>query len=190
VTITIDPARYDAAPRFPAYLESVTQHAEFWQGMYRTAVIPSEVVERMRANSDGMRLLVLSEDWCSDCFSAVPLIARLAEAAGVELRVLARDANPDLIDAHLTSGTRSIPVVMVLDSDHQVRAWCGPRPAALQRWYRNEPPSSARSRKKRAWYARDRGRTTLSELLETVERAVRRSGSSSAGREEASSSRA
>ena len=175
MTTTIEPARYDAAPRFPEYLGSVTQHAELWQGMYRTAVIPPEVVDRLRAISGDMRLLVLSEDWCSDCFSAVPLIARLADAAGVEMRVLARDANPDLMDGHLTSGTRSIPVVMVLDSEYHVRAWWGPRPAALQRWYRNEPPSPARSRKKRAWYARDRGRTTMGELLETVERAVRRS---------------
>jgi hypothetical protein len=184
VTRTIDPARYDVAPDFPAYLASVTQHAELWQSMYRTAVMPPELVERMRANSLGMRLLVLSEDWCSDCFSAVPLIARLAAAAGIELRVLARDANPDLMDAHLTSGTRSIPVVMVLDDKYQVRAWWGPRPAALQRWYRNEPPSPARSRKKRAWYARDRGRTTMTEILKTVERAVRRSRSTSSVRGE------
>ena len=188
MTLRIDPVRYDAAPEFPAYLESVTQHAEVWQGMYRTAVIPPELVERMRANSHGMRLLILSEDWCSDCFSAVPLIARLAVAAGIELRVLARDANPDLMDALPTSGTRSIPVVMVLDADNLVRAWWGPRPAALQRWYRNEPPSPARSRKKRAWYARDRGRTTMTEILETVERAVRRSPVNQFGAPEQSSS--
>ena len=104
------------------------------------------------------------------------MIARLAEAAAMDLRVLPRDANPDLMDAHLSSGTRSIPVVMVLDADFRVRAWWGPRPAALQRWYRYEPPSAERSRKKRAWYARDRGRTVLAEILDTVERAVRRAG--------------
>ena len=142
--------------------------------MYRTAVVPADLVERLRKVGGGMRLLVLSEDWCSDCFSAVPLVARLAEAAGVDLRVLARDANPDLMDAYLSSGTRSIPVVMVLDDDFRVRSWWGPRPAALQRWYRNEPPSPERSRKKRAWYARDRGRSVVAEIVETVERAVRR----------------
>ena len=170
----IDPARYEAAPRFPAYLGSVTKNAEVWQAMYRTASVAPELVERLRAVASDLRLLLLSEDWCSDCFSAVPLIARLADAAGIELRVLARDANPDLMDAHLTSATRSIPVLMVLDSDHNVRAWWGPRPAALQRWYRNEPPSPERSRRKRAWYARDRGRTVLAEVLDTVERAARR----------------
>ena len=172
--ITVDRSRYEAAPRFPAYLESVTKHAELWQAMYRTAVAPADAAERLKLASDEVRLLVLSEDWCSDCFSAVPLIARLAEAAGVDLRVLGRDANLDFMDAHLSSGTRSIPVVLVLDDDFHVRAWWGPRPAVLQRWYRNEPPSAERSRRKRAWYARDRGRTVLAEVLDTVERAGRR----------------
>jgi thiol-disulfide isomerase/thioredoxin len=188
VTITIDPARYEAAPRFPAYLESVTEYQELWQGMYRTAVVPPDAVDRLRALTGDLRLLVLSEDWCSDCFSVVPLIARLAEASGVDLRVFARDASLDLMDAHLSSGTRSIPVVVVLDAEFAVRAWWGPRPAALQRWYRNEPPSPERSRRKRAWYARDRGRTVVAEVLDTVERAGRRARLKSAMRNEVPSS--
>jgi thiol-disulfide isomerase/thioredoxin len=177
VTIVVDPARYDAAPRFPAYLESVVKNADLWRGLYRTATVAPESVEQLRRFAEGWRFLVLSEDWCGDCVSLLPIIARLAEQAGVELRVLGRDANPDLMDAHLTSGTRSIPVLMVLDADSRVRAWWGPRPAALQRWYRNEGlvlPKEERSRRKRAWYARDRGRTVVGEVLDTVERAARR----------------
>ena len=104
--ISIDRSRYEAAPRFPAYLGSVTKYVELWQGMYRTAVVPADMAERLKLAGDGVRLLVLSEDWCSDCFSVVPLIARLAETSGVDLRVLPRDANLDIMDAHLSSGTR------------------------------------------------------------------------------------
>jgi thiol-disulfide isomerase/thioredoxin len=177
VTLRIDPSRYRAAPDFAAYLGSVTKYAEMWQALYRTSTVSAEAIERMRAVTPSVRILVLSEDWCSDCFSTVPLIARLAEAAGVDLRVLARDENLDLIDAHLTSGTRSIPVIMALDANFHVQSWWGPRPAALQRWYRSEGlflQSSERSRKKRAWYARDRGKSAVAEVLETVERASRR----------------
>jgi hypothetical protein len=177
VTIRIDPARYDQAPRFAAYLGSVQKHAELWQTLYRSAVIPVDSAQRLRRSAQSLRFLVLSEDWCSDCFSTVPIIARLADAASVDLRVLSRDANLDLMDATLSSGTRSIPVIMVLDHGLAVRSWWGPRPAVLQRWYRNEAahlPNEERSRKKRAWYARDRGRTAASEVLETVERAARR----------------
>jgi thiol-disulfide isomerase/thioredoxin len=179
VTLVVDAARYEAAPRFPAYLESVVKNPELWRGVYRTAAVSTESIERLRSVPGEWRLLALSEDWCGDCVSTLPVIGRLAEQAGLDLRVLGRDTNLDLMDAHLSSGTRSIPVVMVLDADFLVRSWWGPRPAAVQRWYRNEGlmlPKEERSRRKRAWYARDRGRTTVEELCDVVERAARSVG--------------
>ena len=180
MTWSIDPTRYAAAPTFAAYLGTVVKHAELWHGVYRMSAVEPEAVERFRRAAAGLRLLVLSEDWCGDCVSVVPIVARLAEQAGVDLRVLARDANEDIIDAHLTSGTRSIPVVMVLDDELRERGWWGPRPTPVQRWYRNEGLLLAgpeRGRRKRAWYARDRGRTTVAEVLDTVERSERRARS-------------
>ena len=176
VTWAIDADRYAAAPTFPAYLGMVVKNADLWHGVYRTAAVAPEAVERLRAASGQFRLLILSEDWCGDCVSVVPVLARLVEQAGMDLRVLARDAHDDLMSGHLSSGTRSIPVVMVLDRDCREHGWWGPRPAALQRWYRNEGlllPGPERSRRKRAWYARDRGRTTVAEVLDVVERARR-----------------
>ena len=44
------------------------------------------------AQPDGpAKILVLSEDWSSDCRRDVPVLARLAEAGGLELRVFNRD---------------------------------------------------------------------------------------------------
>jgi hypothetical protein len=176
VTLRVDAERYEAASRFPAYLDSVVKHAELWNGMYRTAMPTGHDVERLRNVHGTWRFLALSEDWCSDAVSTLPIMARLAEQAGIDFRVLGRDAIADLMDVHLTSGTRSIPVVMVLDGEFRERGWWGPRPAALQRWFRNEAhmlPKEDRTRRKRAWYARDRGRTAVNELLEAVERAHR-----------------
>ena len=172
----IDSARYAAAPTFTAYLATVVKHAELWHGVYRMSAVESDAVDRFRRVAAGFRLLALSEDWCGDCVSVLPVVARLAEQAGVDLRVLARDVNDDIIGAHLTSGTKSIPVVMVLDARLRELAWWGPRPSAVQRWYLNEGLLLAgpeRGRRKRAWYARDRGRTTVAEVLDTVERAGR-----------------
>lgn len=176
MTVVIDRALYERAYPFEGYLASVDTHAEFWRAVYRTATVAVDALDRLRQLDGSWRLLAISEDWCSDCVSTLPVIARLAEGAGLELRVLERDANPDLIDAHLTSGTRSIPVVIVLDEALQERGWWGPRPAPLQRWYRNEAAwlvKEDRGRRKRAWYARDRGRTAVSELVDTLERAAR-----------------
>lgn len=177
MTLAIDAARYQSAPFFPEYLAAVSNHADIWKALARTAAVSPDAVDRLRQVASGLRILVLSEDWCSDCFSCVPVVARLAEQAGMELRVLGRDANPDLMARHLSTSTESIPVVMVLGGGLQVLAWWGPRPSLLQRWYRNEAKfleKEERGRRKRAWYARDRGRTVVAEFVETVERARRR----------------
>jgi thioredoxin family protein len=39
------------------------------------------------------KLLVISEDWSSDCRRDVPYLARLAEAGGLELRIFTRDGD-------------------------------------------------------------------------------------------------
>jgi hypothetical protein len=39
------------------------------------------------------KVLVLSEDWSSDCRRDVPYLARLAEAGGLELRIFSRDGD-------------------------------------------------------------------------------------------------
>jgi len=43
------------------------------------------------------RLLVISEDWSSDCRRDVPYLARLAEAGGLELRIFTRDGDTMLM---------------------------------------------------------------------------------------------
>jgi hypothetical protein len=65
---------------------------------------------------------------------------------------------------------------MVLDDEFEEQGWWGPRPAMLQRWVLREGlllPKEARYRRARRWYARDRGRTTIEEVLECLERAER-----------------
>lgn len=176
VMFHIDRARWDAAPRFPEYLALVVKNAELWQGVYRMAVVSPDAIERLRQLPGEWRLLALSEDWCSDCVSCLPVIARLAERSGIDLAVLGRDANPDIMDAHLSSGARSIPTVAILDPEGRRRAWWGPRPSPLHRWMRNEGlflPTTEQGRRKRAWYARDRGRTVVKEIVEAIERAAR-----------------
>ena len=43
------------------------------------------------------KMLVISEDWSSDCRRDVPYLARLAEAGGLELRIFTRDGDTMLL---------------------------------------------------------------------------------------------
>ena len=168
--------RFRAAAPFGAYLDTVRENQELWRGMYDRARLPVNAGAQARAVRGSWRLLALSEDWCGDAANILPVVARLAEAApGLDLRVLARDENLDLMDAHLTNGrSRSIPVIMLLDADGRERGWWGPRPAALQKWVMEEgmkmEPES-RYREVRRFYARDKGRSIVEELLALLRQA-------------------
>ncbi|MDT8342488.1 MAG: thioredoxin family protein [Longimicrobiales bacterium] len=165
--------RFRRAPDFSAYLTGVEANRELWESLYRRARVPEDLLEATRALTGTYHLLALSEDWCGDAFNVLPVVARWVEQApGLELRVLGRDDNPDLMDAHLTGGrSRSIPVVIVYDADFNEVGWWGPRPGPLQAWVLEAGlalPKDDRYREIRRWYARDRGRTAVAEILAVI----------------------
>lgn len=176
----VTPERYRAAPDFPTYLSTVTANAALWPAVYRTARVAPESVARARELPGSWNLLALTEDWCGDAVNALPILARLVEQVpNFELRLLGRDANPDLMDSHLTGSARAIPVVIVLDEQMQEVGWWGPRPTALQHWFMEEGKGMEKGERYkhiRTWYARDRGRTIVDEVLGIVEDGLRISG--------------
>ena len=157
-------------------LASAQKNAELWAAVWRRAEVPVAFIDRVNALGGAWHLLVLSADWCGDAVNTLPAVARLAElTSNTDLRILERDSNLDLMDAHLTGTSRSIPAIIVLDADYAERGWWGPRPAALQRWTLGEGQGlekTERYKHVRAWYARDRALTTLEELVSLMERAA------------------
>ena len=59
------------------------------------------------------KILVISEDWSSDCRRDVPMLARLAEAGGLELRIFNRDGKKIL-------GTRRPDPAAYPDGNHDL----------------------------------------------------------------------
>jgi hypothetical protein len=59
------------------------------------------------------KILVISEDWSSDCRRDVPMLARLAEAGGMELRIFNRDGKKIL-------GARRPDPVQHPDANHDL----------------------------------------------------------------------
>lgn len=165
--------RYHSALTFTEYLGAVQKNQELWHGVYQRATVPLDVAQKVAGYNQQFHLLALSEDWCGDAVNLLPVVARLAEAApNVELRILGRDANPDLMDTHLTGTSRSIPVVVVYDQEFNELGWWGPRPTELQKWVKEvglTMEKDERYRHIRAWYARDKGRTTVREIVKVME---------------------
>lgn len=157
---------WEAAVSFEKWLDRVEENRELWAAIHRRATVADEIAAGVGGR---YRLLVLAEDWCGDAVNTVPWLARLAESTdALELRLLRRDEHPELMASHKTGESLSIPVVMVLNEEYEEVGWWGPRPRELQRWVLEEGlqlSKEERYKRIRRWYARDRGRTTVDELL-------------------------
>lgn len=166
--------RWEAALTLDEFIERAEVDQELWRSMRKRARVPAEFTRRSRDLPEPRYLLVLLEDWCGDASSTIPTVARLAEETPkLELRVLRRDENLDLMDAHLSGTSRAIPVVIVLDERFEEVGWWGSRPRELQAWVKSEQArameTADRYREMRRWYARDQGRTTLDEIVTLLE---------------------
>ena len=159
---------WEAAESFASYLGRVEKNRELWHGVDARVRLPDDLPAAQELLPCA-HFLVLSEDWCGDAVNTLPVAARVAEHYDIGLRVLERDANLELMDRYLTGGrSRSIPVVVAMDCDFKELGWWGPRPTELQAWVLGEGmemESADRYKEIRRWYARDKGRTTASELL-------------------------
>ena len=107
----VTPARYASGMTFPQYLayvgtpENLKREGtggsqrpdnsaairEWYEGS-RLTDTQTAAWKWLAAQPGGpARILVLSEDWSSDCRRDVPMLARVAEATGIELRIFNRD---------------------------------------------------------------------------------------------------
>jgi len=162
-------ALWDVALPFDRFVRESTQHCELWTGVYRTAKVPAWATEAAAKLGRRVRFVVIAEDWCGDASSTVPVVARFAEAIGASLRILRRDEHPEVMDAYLSNGARAIPIVIVLTEAMEELGRWGSRPAELQAFVTGERAKGRQSKAYfpdvRSWYARDRGESTLREIL-------------------------
>lgn len=115
--------------------------------------------------------LVISEHWCGDASQTLPLMHAIAEAADgkIDLRIVYRDENPELMEAHLTRGTKSIPKLIQLNQHFDVTDTWGPRPTEAQRMVlalkSNPETAKTYSESLHKWYAVDKTLSTQAELI-------------------------
>ena len=123
----------------PQQSEALTHYSQLnVQRMHRiekTIQILPEVKDRMIAITRPQTWLILSEGWCGDAAHSLPVMKALADLnPNIQMRILLRDENPELMDRYLTNGvSRSIPKLIAVDpaSGMELFTW-GPRPTALQ----------------------------------------------------------
>lgn len=156
---------------FAQFLDRAVAQRDAW--LANAARLPAQQdVDRLRRVRDGLRMLIVAEDWCPDSVHTVPYIANLARAADVDLRIVDRTIGASVMASHRTRDGRPVtPVVVLLRHDRDVGAWVE-RPAPLQQLFfsmATDPESARQFAQRGSWYDADRGRTTLAELLRLAE---------------------
>jgi hypothetical protein len=99
------------------YIAQIKVNKDRFEEFYKSVRLSEddkEFFRRVTAMPGGAdRILVLGEDWCPDVFRGLPVIARIAEASGMALRIFPRDQNLDIMNQFLKGGKfQSIPTVV------------------------------------------------------------------------------
>ncbi len=133
-----------------------------------------DIVKLISELKHNITWLIITEHWCGDASQTLPVLNAIARMSNgkINMRLVFRDENPELMDAYLTNGTRSIPRVIQLNEDFVVTGSWGPRPKEAQKLVlelKANPETAADYGKHlHLWYAKDKQHaieTEISSLL-------------------------
>jgi len=138
----------------------------------KTIKIPQDLNDTLKNLDKEYTLLVISEGWCGDAAQILPVINKMAEATDkLDLQIVLRDDNPELMDAYLTNGSRSIPKLILLDKEtlEPVNSW-GPRPAEAAKLIVDFKEkygviNDEAKTELQKWYLHDKGLSTVQEIV-------------------------
>lgn len=140
--------------------------------IYKTTEVMPELVSALKKITAPQTWLVITEAWCGDAAQNIPLLAKLAAIHPyIQLKLVMRDENLELIDQFLTNGGRAIPILLVIDEKQQLIFKWGPRPAKAQAMvaaYKQNPTVSFDEFKVQLqlWYNKDKTHEQQKELVE------------------------
>lgn len=140
----------------------------------KTAQISEDNIPDFKNISQKQTWLVISEPWCGDAAQTLPYLNRIAQLSkNIDLKIVLRDENPELMNAFLTNGSQSIPIVIILNESMDIIQTFGPRSKAATKLvtdYKTEHGiiDDAFKELLQVWYNNDKGISIVNDILEKV----------------------
>lgn len=143
--------------------------------IYKTMKVESGLRVLLEKISTPQKWYVITEAWCGDSAQSLPAIARLAELNNnIDLNIIMRDYNTEIMQKYLSNGSASIPKLFALDSQgNELFSW-GPRPAEAQtillNWKANPDGRTwvQFETELHSWYAKDKTHSLQNEFYEIL----------------------
>lgn len=157
------------------YIEYTKMNIHRMNRLDKTIELDDELVAKLRAQPCKVNWLLITEAWCGDAAQNVPILSKMADASStIELRLLLRDENLEIMDQYLTNGGRAIPKLIILDGDMNEIATWGPRPSEVQEIVMENKrtdgmPYSEFGKVVQKWYATDKGKSLQQEMIAIIE---------------------
>jgi len=162
-------ALYESGETFADFVAKATARKEQWEANYAMKVAPDALVTRASAAGSGWKLLVVTVPGCSDSVNSVPYLASfLDKVPSIEMRLINATAGKVGMEAHRTpDGRAATPTVILLDDQFNERGCWIERPAPLIALMN----SGTSFEGKMQWYDKDRGASSLEEIVQMIEAA-------------------
>ncbi len=141
----------------------------------KTAKVSDEAMKVFKNISEKQTWLVISEPWCGDAAQTLPYLNKIAQHSdNIDLKIVLRDENLDLMNQFLTNGSQSIPIIIMLDEAMNVLQTFGPRSKAATKLvtdYKKEHGVIDDSFKEilQVWYNSDKGVSIVNDIMETIQ---------------------
>lgn len=125
-----------------------------------------------------LEIWVLTEPWCNDASQILPVIYALEIASGGKCtaKYFLRDKNEELMNQFLTNGSKSIPIVLFLDTKHNVLASWGPRTENAKKYAENLKSENLEIpvfvEKMSLWYNEDKTKSFQDEIYDIFKNMV------------------
>jgi hypothetical protein len=125
ITSVVTPGRFAQGLTYPDFVAQATVNQDKFLANGKTVPLSEDDTAFFRkaaAHPQGpAKMLALAEAWCGDVYRELPTAARIAEIAGIELRVFLRDQNLDIMEEFLSNNgkSRAIPVFVFYTKDLQ-----------------------------------------------------------------------
>ena len=141
----------------------------------KTLKLSEEAKQKVRDYKGNITWLVITESWCGDAAQTMPMMQKIADFnEGIDVKVVLRDENLELMDAFLYNGGRSIPKLIAFNNDTKevVGDW-GPRPKGATQLVDDYKRTHGKltpefKQELQVWYNKDKGQNTVEDLLKLL----------------------
>ena len=162
----MDQAFFERGQTVDQFIAGMQNNRQKFQELLAECFLSEDQKQKLSGGPE-LNVMVIAEDWSGDVLYNLPVLIRVAEAAGWNLRLFHRDEHPDLILPYRKDGLyHSIPVFVFYDQNfNEVGSWIE-RPAIATKTIDEE--SLALRRRLREEHKTDWRQATIDELVGIV----------------------